>query len=260
MQEPIILIQGSPEWLKWRHEGIGASEVASLLGVDPYNKTPRILYEEKIRSLAPVATELEHLRQGHEIEAMVRAMHEFETGEDWPAVCFEHPEYPFIRASLDGWNGSKVAEFKMTTGEMMSKPVPEHHIIQCQSQLLVTATEVATYVRHCRNLGATEKIEIAEDKHIQVRILAACWDFWDRVQTKRPPDYIDADWVPSEDAFLLEIVATWRSCTTTKDKKSARAQLIGMIQTPRAVCAGVKIQRAPFGERVTDTLKGEDHA
>lgn len=255
---PIILIQGSPEWLRWRHEGIGASEVAALLGKDPYNKTPRILYEEKIKPLAEAtaALEAEHLRQGHEVEAMVRAMHEFETGEDWPAACFEHPEYPFIRASLDGWNGKKVAEFKMVAGEMMGKPVPEHHVIQCQTQLLVTATDIATYVRHCRSLGVTERIEVAEDRTMQRDILAVCWQFWDDVQNKRPPAYIDADWVPDES--LVEAVAVWRGCTTTRDKKNARAQLISMVQTPRAICQGVKIQRAPFGERVADTLKEKE--
>ena len=251
--KPIILIQGSPEWLKWRHEGIGASEVASLLGLDPYNKTPRMLYEEKIKPLAPAATELEHLRQGHEVEAMVRAMHEFETGEDWPGACFEHPEYPFIRASLDGWNGKKVAEFKMVAGEMMGKPVPEHHIVQCQSQLLVTATDSVTYVRHCRSLGLTEKIEVPEDKQIQIRILSVCWQFWDDVQNRKAPAYIDADWVPDES--LAEAVEYWRSCTTTKEKKVARAELLAASKTPRAICSGVKIQRAPFGERVTDTNK-----
>lgn len=256
MSTPLILIQGSPAWLKWRHEGIGASEVASLLNCDPYFKTPRMLYEEKIKPLVEAASEAEHLRQGHEVEAMVRAMHEFETGEEWPATCFEHPEYPFIRASLDGWNGKKVAEFKMVSNLAMGTPVPRHHLIQVQTQLLVTATDIATYVRHCRALGVTEKIEIPEDRTIQRDALAACWDFWDRVQSKRPPDYTDADWI--EDLELSSLVAEWLAAGTTKEKKNIRGELLAQTKTPRAICNLVKIQKAPFKERVWTTGGSDD--
>lgn len=249
-----IMQQGSLEWLKWRHEGIGASDTAALLGLDIYGKTPRTLYLDKTAPMAEASQDTaEHLRAGHEIESMVRAMHEFDTGEDFPPACFEHPEYPFIRASLDGWSDKlkEPIEIKMVAQAAMGTPVPPHHMVQCQKELLVTGASAMTYIRHCRSTAQTEKIRISEDRTIQRDILAADWKFWDAVQRRTAPDYIDADWVPSDDPALMVGVDDWKAAQTTKDKKNARGWLLSAVDRPRTLCGGVKIQRAPFTERVS---------
>lgn len=253
MTEPIILIQGSRDWLKWRHDGIGGSDTAALLGLDPYGKTPRTLWWDKTTPFADAKPdELEHLRAGHEIEAMVRAMHEFDTGEDWPAACFEHPEFPFMRVSLDGWSDTahEPIEIKMVAQAAIGTPIPPHHMVQCQKELLVTASSAMTYIRHCRSTGQTEQIRVVEDKELQVQILQADWKFWEQVQQRSIPDYIDADWYPEESVSMVIGVDEWKAATTTRARKEARGWLLDAVTRPRTLCSGVKIQKHPYTERV----------
>ncbi len=251
MISPSELLQGSPSWLKWRQDGIGASDSAALLGVDPYGMTPRKLYFEKIEPLARSSDlEPEHLRAGHEIEAMVRATHEFDTGEDWPSACFEHPEFNFIRASLDGWNGTTVLEIKLVMGAVIGTPVPPSHMAQCQHQMLVTGSEKVIYIRHARSTGKTEKIEIVSDRNMQRDILSACWKFWESVTLKNPPDYTGEDWVPDEREELRELVRGWVDAKTTKEKNAFREKMLAITRTPRTQCGPIKIQKAPFQSRV----------
>ena len=171
-----------PRWtqLKWNAsssdimlEG-GASEAAVLLGHDPYGKTPFKLWQLKLgldtKSGGPEAL----FQRGHETETMVRAAYEFETGLDFGPACFEHSEFPFIRASLDGWNDAEKRgiEIKMVGKEAIKLPPPLHHLIQVQHQMLVTGTSSWVYIRHCE--GETKVEVIQEDLTMQRDILAAC--------------------------------------------------------------------------------------
>ena len=257
----IILVQGSRDWLRWRHDGIGGSDTAALFGLDPYGKTPRTLYMEKVAPfIESVATEQEHLRAGHETEAMIRAMHEFDTGEDLPPACFEHPEFPFVRVSLDGWSVrlNEPIEVKMVAAAAMGTPIPDHHMIQCQKELLVTCASKMTYIRHCRATGQTEKIPVLPDLDMQRDILRADWKFWEAVQQRQIPDYIDADWFPDEAVALVMGVNEWKAATVTRDKKAARGWLLDYVQRPRTLCSGVKIQKHPYTERVWAAKPGGD--
>ena len=42
----VELKQGSPEWLEWRHNGIGGSDAAAVMGENPW-KSARALRREK---------------------------------------------------------------------------------------------------------------------------------------------------------------------------------------------------------------------
>jgi putative phage-type endonuclease len=245
------LIQGSPEWLSWRREGIGASDSASLMLVDPYGGTPRRLYESKI-GVETCAPELEpaHLRAGHEIEAMVRAMHEFSTDMEWTPACFEHPEFPFIRASLDGWNNGHIIEIKLVSATAMEAAIPDHHMVQLQHQMLVTGADSVTYLRHARSTGTTEKIEVPANPTMQRDILTACWKFWACIQEKTPPPYSEADWVPDESEETRALVREWAIAETTLAKKKIRESLLAITKAPRVQCGPLKIQKHPFKERV----------
>ena len=238
--------QGSPEWHKWRAEGIGASEAAVLLGHDPYGKTPFKLWQLKLgldtKSGGPEAL----FQRGHETETMVRAAYEFETGLDFGPACFEHSEFPFIRASLDGWNDAEKRgiEIKMVGKEAIKLPPPLHHLIQVQHQMLVTGTSSWVYIRHCE--GETKVEVIQEDLTMQRDILAACWQFWSHVQDKTPPPYSPMDWVPDERGDLKVLVDGWRASTTTKERKSYREDILALCAgTKRTLCNGLKISTDP---------------
>lgn len=234
--------QGTAEWLLWRRQGIGASESAALFGVCPY-KTARQLYGEKL-GVAMEDTESSPglFRAGHETEAMVRAEYEFETGLEFAPAVFEHPTHPFIRASLDGWNAEtrQGIEIKLVGKDKFAGPVPEHHVIQVQHQMLVVGVDSWTYLRH--NSGQTKKDVIAADPDMQKRIFEACLEFWSRVQRQDPPAYSDRDWVPVDDAQLLGDLQCLAGLTG-KAKDALREQIFSRLQYNRVVCGGIKVAR-----------------
>jgi putative phage-type endonuclease len=247
--------QGSNEWLQWRKQGIGASEAAILLGLDPYGKTPYKLWLEKQGAPAEDTEAAPGLFQrGHETEAMIRAALELETGVDYPPALFEHPEYPFIRASLDGWADEEAAknaclprgmECKMVGIKALAEPIPPHHQAQLQHQMLVTAQDEWLYVRHAE--GTTQKFTVKADPRMQTQILAACWDFWDRVTTQIAPAFTDQDWVPVENENLDLALRMMLEQNTTTKRAPYRAEAL-------ALAAGIRA-----GNRLENMMAGPAH-
>lgn len=237
--------QGTPEWLEWRRQGIGASESAALLGVCPYNTAYSLWLEKTSGQTADKSESASIFQRGHETEAMVRASYEFQTGLEFAPALFEHPEYPFIRASLDGWNDAerKGIEIKYMGAEKFDGPIPQHHIIQVQHQMLVTATDSWTYLRH--NGGRTKVEILSASPNIQRDILAACWQFWEQVQTRQAPAYGPKDWVPSDEPKLLEALDRMRAATTTADRTFHRLEVLRLVRHPRTLAGTAKITTNP---------------
>jgi putative phage-type endonuclease len=229
--------QGSNEWLAWRRKGIGASESAVLLGLDPYGKTPYKLWLEKQGGPAEDTEAAPGLFQrGHETEAMVRAALELENGVDYPPALFEHPEFPFIRASLDGWGpegtSPRGVEIKMVGAKALNEPIPPHHQVQMQHQMLVTAQDSWLYVRHSE--GTTQQFTVKADPQVQTRILSACWEFWDRVTTGLAPAFTDNDWVPVSDLNLDLALRMMLEQNTTTKRAPYRAEALALAAGLRA--------------------------
>jgi len=234
--------QGSNEWLAWRKQGIGASESAALLGTDPYGKTPYKLWMEK-KGGEPEDTEAQSglFQRGHETEAMVRAALELETGVDYPPALFEHILFPFIRASLDGWADEVAAknaclprgmECKMVGIKALAEPIPTHHQVQLQHQMLVTGQDEWLYVRHAE--GTTQRFTVKADLGMQAKILSACWDFWARIQSNTAPAFTDQDWVPVENENLDLALRMMAEQTTTTKRAPYRAEALRLAAQLRA--------------------------
>jgi predicted phage-related endonuclease len=92
----------------------------------------------------------EAMRFGKVFEENARAHVSIEHGCDYEATNAEHEDFPFLRASLDGWNGKEFVEIKYIGKEKLEKAteglLPEHYFIQMQHQFLVTGSERAWYV------------------------------------------------------------------------------------------------------------------
>lgn len=236
--------QGTREWLEWRRQGIGASESAALLGVCPY-KTAFKLWQEKLGQGQKDEGEetSEVLAKGHSIEAQIRAAYEFEEGIDFPPALMEHGVYPFIRASLDGLNQKKPKgiEIKYVGAAKMDLPIPEHHVVQMQHQMLVTNLEEWTYLRSTDGIHFKADV-VKADPVMQAAILNACLEFWNLVQTKTPPPYCDRDWVPVDDEDLATDLGSL-PVLKGKAKEALRENIFSRMQYNRIVCRGIKVAR-----------------
>lgn len=94
------------EWLEERKKGIGGSDAATILGLNPY-KTSIQLWEEKTgRKQAEDISNKPYVQYGTKAEEHLRELFKL----DFPQyevshqenTIIKHPTYPFLFASLDG--------------------------------------------------------------------------------------------------------------------------------------------------------------
>jgi len=94
------LHQNTPEWHRWRMQGIGASDAPVIMGETAF-KTRRTLWSIKTgrmqeASAGPAA------RRGRALERFARRAYERRTGIQVEPLCLVHQEFDWMRASLDG--------------------------------------------------------------------------------------------------------------------------------------------------------------
>lgn len=203
--------EGRGAWLKWRHRGIGSSDAAALMGVSRFSD-----WEKTLTSKAGPVQEEDNSNsyikeRGNRIEFQVRMFLEKTMSKSYSAVSTEHLQFPFIRASLDGFSEDKksIVEIKLlstinpakvnTEAEGYRKwlaarngEVPKEYYPQIQHQLFVTGAEVCFFVGYKEVKGnqiVTEDklavIPVYPDKiYIEKLILEEC-RFWYKVQERK---------------------------------------------------------------------------
>lgn len=192
------MIQGSDLWKKWRSEGLGASEIAAVVGVCPY-KTPYQLWLEKTgRAKGFEGNSL--TQHGQETEAKARARYELLTMEDMPPACATHPKYEICRASLDGLkaDNSLVLEIKCPMGAATldaarAGKVPEHYAAQVQYQLAVTGADLLHFFVYHAGTEQDALVEVKPDIKHQGELIAAALEFWKLVKSDTPPPLTERD-------------------------------------------------------------------
>lgn len=95
---------GSDEWLEFRKDKLGGSEIATVLGLNPY-KSELELWAEKTGRIEPEEVDNKYVRIGQELEQAV--IHKFrqETGLNtahFDGITVQHEDIPWMTASPDG--------------------------------------------------------------------------------------------------------------------------------------------------------------
>lgn len=202
----IDLVQNTPEWLKYRSQGIGASEAAALLHECPY-MTPHGLYLEKkglsTRDMDNVAT-----RHGHEYEDVARRKYIDETGLLVKPTMFKSDEREFMFASLDGYNpdyaGGLVTEIKCPFGDnaiekAKAGEIPKNYLIQMNHQMYCSGAKKAHYYCYDAKNDEGYLIPVERDLDLIKDIVNACENFWlDHVAENDPPPLTDRDYAVDE--------------------------------------------------------------
>lgn len=149
----VIKPKDRAEWLEYRKSGIGSSEVASILGLNPW-QSPYQLWRAK-KGLEPPKEETFAMKAGHYLEDAVTMFWADETGRevikssagDW---LFVNTEKNFLRASPDRtfWmpgmakNSQNKGILECKTTQMAIDPddLPKHWF--CQLQYLLGVSEM----------------------------------------------------------------------------------------------------------------------
>lgn len=153
--KPVIIKPASrEEWLKAREDGIGASEVSAVIGVNPW-ESPFSLWLRKTGQIPPLE-ENQAMRLGHLLEPVVVSLWEEATG--WKAVkasakdiIYQDPEHPWRKVTPDriayeidedGKKHKCLLEIKSSQKDFDPDDLPVYYLCQVQYQMHVTGVHV----------------------------------------------------------------------------------------------------------------------
>jgi putative phage-type endonuclease len=188
------------EWLAARRRGIGGSDIAAILGMDPY-RSPLEVFLDKLgeRPDVPRSVELsEAAAWGHRLEPVVAAAFAERTGlRPVPAPgMLAHVERPWMLATVDRLfaedvegEPAGVLEVKTRSAYQLDEwadGVPDAPALQTHWYLTVTGYARA-YVAAL--IGGQRLIvhRIERDDGLAAHLVEAAGDFWRRVQHREPP-------------------------------------------------------------------------
>lgn len=231
----------SDEWLKERDNGIGASEVAAMLGLNPW-QSPIDLWLTKTGQAEGFSGNYAS-RRGQHMEAFVLAAY----AEQHPGAIIDtapadipsiiaHPDVPEARCSLDALAHTKdesvVVEIKTGNhrqrGKWADGAMPDTYLLQCMYQLAITGLDTAHVAADIG--GDYEERVVVRDDDLCERLVAAVQEWWTQhvvagamptVDPVRDRDRLADLWVP--DPTLPATVVGFDLAAQLRDAKAAAA-------------------------------------
>lgn len=216
----VVRPNSQEEWLKARENGIGASEVAAVIGLSPWD-TPFSLWLLKTGQIPPVE-ETQAMKMGKLLEPVIAQLWEEATG--WRIVkasakdiIYQDPEHPWRIVTPDRFayeiyqaNGKKtkcLLEFKSTSQDFDPDDLPPYYVAQCQYQMLVTGVHV-NYLCWLTNGRYYNHARLEYDEEFANFIAERVDEFWnENVLGGKEPEAIsvsDFDYKGSEPGKTLE--------------------------------------------------------
>lgn len=252
MFKVVTLEQGSNEWLLWRNQGIGGSDIATLLKGS--KKSINNLYFEKIGAIRGFQGN-EATRHGHKYEPLVRQRLMDKSKWDIKPLCVEstNPELgAHFRVSLDGIVANTAiveikcpfvqhsdlyqgVNFDCAEGDIILSP-NEDVINQIQYQLLVTGYKTGIFVVYNSELDKYWKAVVHPDIEKQTKIKDTVNWFWNCVVNQIVP-FADANERPvefDEEADSKILLQTFRQLKLANDEAIKQMQSIETILKDRA--------------------------
>lgn len=187
------------KWLKLRSQGIGASDISTILGLNRF-QTPIQLWLERTGQVPPKIQTLP-MKLGHMLEPVVAELFAEETGlELYPLGLWQSKTRPYVTCTPDfgilGHNAlleCKVNGLYAAT-EWEDGQTPDHAELQAQGQMFVTGAGMV----YAAGLvwGHSVSLEIREvhrDDSIIAHILDAVEEIMACIRSRTPPAAVDHD-------------------------------------------------------------------
>ncbi|PMV96410.1 MULTISPECIES: lambda-exonuclease family protein [unclassified Pseudomonas] len=221
--------QNSPEWLAWREGGIGASEAPIITGTSKFRTAYELFRIRRgIGPPPPPNPFVDRIRErGHRLEPVARVAYERHTGSTVTPLIAVSAAFPFIRASLDGYNGFDAIPVEIkcpgdTAHSLALKGVvPPEYVDQLQQQMFVTEATYAHYYSFDGVKGVL--LKVPRDQNRINQILVAVQDFWNRLQTGK---WGTDEWTAAAAAWLS---ANHNMLLAQEREEAARALLVSLM-------------------------------
>jgi putative phage-type endonuclease len=231
------------EWLAWRRTGIGASDIAPILGLSPWGTTWTV-WADKI-GLAPEQEPTEAMEFGTLVETLLCDWYEtkFDATVNSRQQRTVHPAWSHHLATLDGvaWLPTEVVllECKSTSDDEWDE-IPMHYQAQAQWQMHVTGLTDCVFVVLHMAFGRPKirAYRLGRNDDDIALLIARVNAFWtNHVLTGNPPpidgterttDILRDAWWPTldetveADPALVELVATIPALRAEADAATER--------------------------------------
>lgn len=191
------------EWLEVRKQGLGGSDIASVLGASPW-KSPLQLYLEKTGEIEDEFKETEAIRWGQRLEQPIADEFSETTGivtfQPEPITIYRSHDLACAQASPDRLGGSPDAvdswvEIKSVGAHRKDEwideetnryVVPGHYLAQAHWEIAVSGLPRAHVA--CL-LGGQRLIHVVveSDPLFEADLLQRAADFWARIETRKAP-------------------------------------------------------------------------
>ena len=177
--------QRSPEWLALRENLLTASDVASALGHNRYERPDDLLRKKVLKTAWAGNAATEH---GTRLEPVARDLYDAQTGRKTHEIgLVQHPKYPFLGGSADGVTEDGIlVEIKCPLTRKIENKVPKHYMPQIQLLLEILDLDVCDFVQY--RPGPPDEFMITRvdrDRTWFDTHLATMQKFWDRVLATR---------------------------------------------------------------------------
>ena len=184
------------EWLNYRKQGIGGSDVAGILGISKWSTSITVWMDKTGQTEKPVEQN-EAMSWGLILEPVIRDYFAKVTGKPVKEVkaMLQHPDHPFMLADVDGVTvddegNPAILEIKTASEHVRSEwseSIPVYYQTQVQHYLCVTGLEKA-YVAVLVGGNSFRIYEVDADHEVQEMLVAVEQDFWNMVQNGIRPD------------------------------------------------------------------------
>lgn len=193
-------------WLLARRTFIGASEIAAVCGLSPW-QTALDVYAAKVTGETKRATPA--MRRGLMLEPVLLASYSERHGVDLVRPSAQrHPDYPFIGATPDAQRADdgSLVEIKTVDARGMSRwsedDPPLHVVMQVQQQLAVFGAERAHVVALLGSDMLEHEYEVRYDAKAASQACELAGIFWEECVVPRVLP-VDFDGTPSDETLRM---------------------------------------------------------
>ena len=246
--------QSGKDWLDWRRNGIGASDIGVITGSNTY-KTPLALWDEKcgFKKSDAINSAMAH---GIANEGVARNWVNKNHKLELKPLCLEDNEHSFFRASLDGYDSEKkvLAEIKCPISEKIlnnakeNQNIPLYWLHQVQWQIMLCKPIRAFVAIWDYRTKSCTTIECFAEPKLQEEMREKAMEFWRMVRVGTPPKPSSKDYTHVDNPELKKLLLEYQELDKIiKDsdtrKKDLRSKIVEYGDDGNFMCDGFFITR-----------------
>lgn len=187
------------DWLEYRRQGIGGSDVAAICGLSKY-RSPLNVYLDKLGEIPPLEDNPK-MKAGRMLEQVIADWFAEETGNKvWRQnAVFQSRDHSFMLANIDRWLPGQNAglEIKNTSeyckDDWAGTQAPTEYVLQCNHYMAVTGAD-RWYIAVLIGGWDFQWRIIERDEELIKNLTTIESDFWhNNVLAKEPPSYSHQD-------------------------------------------------------------------